>query len=121
MPTIVIRDQLVNPPTWLPSFRDLTLYCTIFLKRDVVVEAADPDPYRRWLRSRGCIDFVQDFVRPGSELGVHIDVERRLIARPTFVTDRIVPENMNRIIGFLAPHCDRSHQEVTEFLRRMDL
>ena len=42
--TVIIRDQLVNPPTWFSSFRDFTLYCHIFLRHDVVIESDDPDP-----------------------------------------------------------------------------
>jgi len=41
--TLLIRDQLVNPPTWFSSFRDLTLYCHIFLKDDILIESEDPD------------------------------------------------------------------------------
>ena len=44
--TLIIRDQLVNPPTWFASFRDLTLYCNVFMKDDVVIESEDPDPSR---------------------------------------------------------------------------
>jgi hypothetical protein len=51
--TLIIRDRLVNPPTWFSSFRDLTLYCHIFLKDDVLIESDDPDPYYRWMRSPG--------------------------------------------------------------------
>ncbi len=93
---VLIRDQLANPPTWFASFRDLTLYCSLFLRSDVVIESEDPDPYYRWLRSRGGMDFVEDFVRPGSEDGVHVDIA------PNFprsvLTDRIAPENIHELI-----------------------
>lgn len=94
--TLIIRDQLVNPPTWFSSFRDLTLYCHVFLHDDVVIESDDPDPYYHWIKPRGGMDFVEEFVRPGSENGVHLDVE------PNFprsvITDRIAPENVHRLI-----------------------
>src|ERR1700691_5275380 len=95
--TLIIRDQLVNPPTWFSSFRDLTLYCTVFLKDDVVIESDDPDPYYRWMRPRGGMDFVQDFVRPGAEDGVHLDVEHNYPR--TVVTERIAPENVPSLIS----------------------
>jgi len=95
--TLIIRDQLVNPPTWFASFRDLTLYCTVFLHDEVVIESDDPDPYFRWMRPRGGMDFVEDFVRPGSERGVHLDVERQFPC--SIVTDRIAPENVHRLIA----------------------
>jgi len=95
--TLIIRDQLVNPPTWFASFRDLTLYCHIFLHDEVVIESDDPDPYYRWMRPRGGMDFIEDFVRPGSEDGVHLDVEPHFPR--TVITDRIAPENVHRIIA----------------------
>src|SRR4051812_45550523 len=95
--TLIIRDQLVNPPTWFSSFRDLTLYCHIFLRQDVVIESQDPDPYFRFMRPRGGLDFVQDFVRPGSEDGVHLDVEHNYPR--SVITDRISPENVHRLIA----------------------
>ena len=72
---LIIRDQLVNPPTWFSSFRDLTLYCHVFLHDEVVIESENPDPYYRWIKPRGGMDFVEDFVRPGTENGVHLDLE----------------------------------------------
>lgn len=95
--TLIIRDVLVNPPTWFASFRDLTLYYSTFLRDEVVIEAEDVDPYYHWLKPRGGMDFVQDFVRPGSEEGIHLDVEHNY-AR-TVVTDRIAPENVHRLIA----------------------
>jgi len=94
--TLIIRDRLVNPPTWFPSFRDLTLYCSVFLGDDVLVESDDPDPYYRWMRPRGGMDFVEDFVRPGAEDGVRLDLGHNFPR--TVVTDRIAPENVHRLI-----------------------
>jgi len=42
------------------------------------------------------MDFVEDFVRPGSERGLRLDVDRR--HPPMVVTDRIAPENMQRLL-----------------------
>lgn len=95
--TLIIRDQLVTPPTWFASFRDLTLYCCVFLGADVVIESDDIDTYYRWIKPRGGMDFVEDFVRPGREKGVHLDLERTY--PKTVVTDRIAPENLQRLIG----------------------
>jgi hypothetical protein len=97
--TLLIRDQLVNPPTWFPSFRDLTLYCHIFLKDDVLIETDDPDPYFHWMRPRGGMDFIEDFVRPGAEAGVHLDVEHNF--PQTVITDRIAPENVHNLIRLI--------------------
>jgi hypothetical protein len=96
---LIIRDQLVTPPTWFASFRDLTLYCHCFLHTEIVIESHDPDPYWKWIRARGGMDFVEDFVRPGTEDGVRLDIS------PNFprsvITDRIAPENVHRLIAQL--------------------
>jgi len=97
--TLIIRDQLVNPPTWFSSFRDLTLYCSVFLRDDVLIESDDPDPYYRWMRPRGGMDFVEDFVRPGAEEGVRLDVGHNYPR--TVVTDRIAPENVHSLIRLI--------------------
>jgi hypothetical protein len=95
--TLLIRDTLVNPPTWFASFRDLTLYCSVFLHDDVVIESNDADIYYRWIKPRGGMDFVEDFVRPGAEDGVHLDLAPNFPL--TVVTDRIAPENVHRLIA----------------------
>jgi hypothetical protein len=94
---LLIRDQLTCPPTWFASYRDLTLYCAVFLKLEIVLESADPDPYYRWNKPRGGMDFVADIVRPGSERGLHLDISRQYPS--TIVTDRIVPENIHRLLS----------------------
>jgi hypothetical protein len=95
--SLIIRDQLVTPPTWFSSFRDLTLYCHIFLRADVLIESNDPDPYWKWIRARGGMDFVEDFVRPGTEAGVRLDVEPNYPR--SVITDRIAPENLHQLIS----------------------
>jgi len=96
---LIIRDQLLNPPTWFASFRDLTLYCNIFLHDHIVIESDDPDVYYRWMKPKGGMDFVEDFVRPGSEDGLHLDIAHNYPR--TVVTDRIAPENVHRLIALI--------------------
>jgi len=95
--TLIIRDQLVCPPTWFASYRDLTLYCHIFLKLDIVIESEAADIYYRWIKPKGGMDFIEDFVRPGSEHGTRLDLASHEPC--TIVTDRIAPENVHRLIG----------------------
>ncbi len=95
--TLIIRDQLVNPPTWFASFRDLTLYCNVFLHLEIVVESDAIDSYYRWIKPRGGMDFIEELVRPGSEDGVRLDIEHNYPR--TIVTDRIAPENVHRLIA----------------------
>ncbi len=95
--TLIIRDQLTCPPTWFLSYRDLTLYCHIMLRLDIVIESAEPDLYYRWIEPKGGMDFIEDIVRPGSEHGVHLDTVRHFPS--TIITDRIAPENVHRLIA----------------------
>ena len=95
--TLIIRDQLVCPPTWFASYRDLTLYCHIFFKMDIVIESEAADIYYRWIKLRGGMDFIEDFVRPGSEEGPRLDLTRTTAS--TIVTDRISPENVHQLIA----------------------
>jgi hypothetical protein len=94
---LLIRDQLTNPPTWFSSFRDLTLYCHIFLHDDVLIESDNPDPYVAWMRPQGGLDFIEDFVQPGTESGIRVDIEHNYPL--SVVTDRISPENMNHLLA----------------------
>ncbi len=95
--TLVIRDQLVCPPTWFASFRDLTLYCNVLLHLDIVIESDEADVYYRWIKPKGGMDFIADIVRPGSEAGARLDLTRT--TPRTIVTDRIAPENVHRLIA----------------------
>ena len=95
--TLLIRDQLVCPPTWFASYRDLTLYCSVLLHMDIVIESDEPDAYHGWIKRRGGMDFIKDFVRPGSEHGVHLDFAPHFPG--TILTDRIAPENVHRLIA----------------------
>jgi len=97
--TLIIRDQLVNPPTWFSSFRDLTLYYSVFVHDDVILESDDPDIYVRWLRHRGGMDFVKDIIRIGSEEGIRLDIEYNYPR--SIVTDRISPENIHVLLNRL--------------------
>ena len=88
---ILIKDELVNPPTWFSSFRDLTLICSMRLHADIVIETQETDLYCKWLKPRGGMDFIADFVLPGLEEGIRIDTEPNF--DPSIGVDRIVPEN----------------------------
>jgi hypothetical protein len=55
------------------------------------IETQETDLYYKWLKARGGMDFIADFVQPGLEEGIRIDTE--LNFDPSIVVDRIVPEN----------------------------
>ncbi|MEC7906882.1 MAG: hypothetical protein VYC82_06625 [Verrucomicrobiota bacterium] len=92
---LIIRDEPVNPPTWFSSFRDLTLICSMRLHSDIVIETEHTDTYYNWLKSKGGMDFVDDFVAPGIEAGIRLYSEPNF--DPSIIVDRIVPENTNQL------------------------
>ncbi|MBC2606198.1 hypothetical protein [Pelagicoccus albus] len=92
---IIFRDELLNPPTWFSSFRDLTLICSLRLQTNILIESDQVDLYYSWLKARGGMDFIDDFVAPGTEDGLHLDIEPNYA--PSIVIDRIVPENTHQL------------------------
>lgn len=101
---VLIRAELINPPTWFASFRDITLYIHVFMHCNVLLEALpeNTDLYFHYLKERaGGMDFVDDFVEPGIETGYRIDSRKRKLPMTVVVTDRIIPENIHDIISRL--------------------
>lgn len=96
--TLIIRDQLTCPPTWFAAFRDLTLYCNVFLKQDILIESdfENTDMYYSWVKARGGMDFVEEFVPIGVETGIRLDFARHY--PNTIVVDRISAENLHDLI-----------------------
>jgi hypothetical protein len=95
--TLIIRDQLVCPPTWFTSFRDLTLYCNTFLHQEILIESDDRDIYYQWIKTRGGMDFIEELVPIGIEKGIRIDFDNHYPR--TIVVDRISPENLYHLIS----------------------
>ena len=92
---LIIRDELVDPPTWFSSFLDLTLICSMRLRSYIVIETEHTDTYYNWLKSRGGMAFVDDFVAPVIEAGIRLDTEPD--CESPIIVDRIVPENTNQL------------------------
>ncbi len=65
------------------------------LDTDILIESENVDLYYKWLRPRGGMDFVEDFVSPGAEDGLHLDIGYNY--SPSIVVDRIVPENTHQL------------------------
>jgi len=98
MSNLIVRAELAAPPSMASSFRDLTLHSSFDYKADCLVEVEPEfiDLYFHWMRARGLLDFVEQFIKPNEEFGVFIDrVARR---SRTIVVDRIVPENLPTIL-----------------------
>ena len=81
---IIIDATLSEPPSSTACFRDVTLYCNCFIKKNVVIEC-DPDMkdiYWKWLRKRGAFDFVTDIKDPFSENDISIRPTKATIQVP---------------------------------------
>ena len=75
---LIINAEISNPPTEIMPFRDLTMESKYTLRMDVLIEASQDlkDYYFYFLRPRGMIDFVEDFITPLERVdGIRIDTE----------------------------------------------
>jgi hypothetical protein len=74
----------------------------------ICIESDNPDPFYFWLKSRGGMDFVRGFVRPGSERGVRLSMTRIDVNHDqhhTIITDRITPENVPDLLQRIQFFC----------------
>jgi hypothetical protein len=69
---LIIDATLTEPPSEVSAFRDITLYSSIFLNYDVLIECErqTQDLYWYWLKNRGAFDFIEDFVEKNQEHGI---------------------------------------------------
>jgi hypothetical protein len=69
---LLIDARLTEPPSEISVFRDITLYSSVFLKYDVLLECEDDvtDLYWYWLKNRGAFDYISDIVNRGKETGI---------------------------------------------------
>lgn len=70
---VTINGHLVFPPSEVSVFRDITLYCKVFKQYKVLlhIEHNYQDICYKYLKERGCFDFVEDIVDdiiPGSRV-----------------------------------------------------
>jgi hypothetical protein len=97
---LLINAELVNPPTSLQCFRTLTLISKLYCSFDVLLETdQDKDLYFKFLKKRGYMDYIDDIVFLGEEIGLRIDNDYRF--SPCFVTDRIDVQTLSPILDFI--------------------
>lgn len=97
---LLINADLINPPTSLQCFRTLTLVSKLYCSFDVLLEAdCNKDIYYNFLKPRGYMDYIDDIVLLGEEVGTRIDNDYRF--SPSFVTDRIDVQTLSPIFNFL--------------------
>lgn len=95
---------MANPPSSISCFRDLTLYAHTFLHYAVLVEVEPKDPYYKYLRRTGAMDFIDDIVLPGEETGMRVDTG--FVYAPTAcVVDSINQNNLKYILKSIGIIC----------------
>ena len=97
---LIVIASLASPPSEQLAFRTLTLLTETRLKLDNLIEVGqeEKDIYYKWLKVRGLMDFVRQFVTaPERESGIRIDNE---LSYPlTIKTSRITLDNYIGILG----------------------
>ena len=96
---IILDAELSDPPSSRTCFRDVTLYASIFIEADIVVECSPwmVDPYWKWLKEGGAMDFVEDIVKFGEVYGYSI---RRKYGG-NLNLDRLNETSLNKVITTL--------------------
>ena len=79
---LIIDAGLTEPPSEVAVFRDVTLYSSVFLEYDILLECVNDmkDMYWYWLKRKGAFDYVEDFIEHGMEHGVTIRPNRSTIS-----------------------------------------
>ena len=96
---VIFDARLTEPPSWVHSFRDASMYVSVFIKKDVLVECekASKDIYYQWLKKYCALDFVEEIV--SSEEGVM--GFRVGLTRANISIEKLVPENLNFVLSSL--------------------
>ncbi len=99
--TLIIRGELTEPPTWFPSFRELTMRLKGTAVTVILIESERElrDLYWKWTGRNGGRDFVNDLIFPDEyEPGIKLDLRSDRM-HPTVTAEKIVPENLQDLAG----------------------
>jgi hypothetical protein len=95
---LIINGDIINPPTSVTCFRELTLIANKAIHLKVIVESMEKDFCWRYLKNFGAMDYVDDILKVGEEEGIRIDTGYNY--SPTiFVSDRIDYYNLKNILN----------------------
>ena len=96
---LVIDGNLTYPPSEISCVRDVTLYSVIWSEFTVLIEMcpAYKDHVWRHLKERGAMDYVDDIVAPGKEIGLKISDQPESNIRVNYISC----DNLNYIIDRL--------------------
>lgn len=99
--TLIIRGELTEPPTWFPSFRELTMRLKGTAVTVILIESEREfrDLYWKWTGRNGGRDFVNDLIFPDEyEPGIKLDLQADRL-HPTVTAEKIIPENLQDLAG----------------------
>jgi len=99
--TLIIRGELTEPPTWFPSFRELTMRLKGRAVAVILIESEREfrDLYWKWTGRNGGRDFVNDLIFSDEyEPGIKLDLQADRM-HPTVTVSKIVPENLHDLAG----------------------
>ncbi|KRO62100.1 MAG: hypothetical protein ABR82_08935 [Verrucomicrobia subdivision 6 bacterium BACL9 MAG-120507-bin52] len=94
--TLIIRGELTEPPTWFPSYRELTMKLKGTVVAVILIESDRNlrDLYWKWTGRNGGRDYVTDLIFSDEyEPGIKLDARQDRL-HPTITAERIVPENL---------------------------
>ena len=95
---LIINGDIINPPTSVTCFRELTLIANKAAHLKVIIECLEKDFYWKYLKNYGAMDFVDDILTVGEESGFRIDTQYHF--SPTiFIADRIDHYNLNQALN----------------------
>jgi len=109
--TLIIRGELTEPPTWFPSYRELTMRLKGSVVSVILIESDRQmrDLYWRWTGRNGGRDFVNDLIFSDEYVpGIKLDCSPDRL-HPTVTTERIVPENLEDLAGRVAALAALAH------------
>lgn len=95
---IIFEAFLCEPPSSIHCFRDVTLYVSCFMKKNVLLECDkdQKDLYYKWLKTYGAYDFVDYIVSAKKEAGYRIGK-----VKPNLKVEKITAHNLYYIIDNL--------------------
>jgi len=109
--TLIIRGELTEPPSWFPSFRELTMRLKGSVVSVILIESDRKmrDLYWRWTGRNGGRDFVNDLIFSDEYVpGIKLDSSHDRL-HPTVTTEKIVPENLDDLAGRVAALAALAH------------